>query len=140
MTAALEVGRWDERIVHPLDADGAQGRQELARACGDLFAAALGRYYCDAQSVLRGAIHGNDGGESLEDLTGSRRLLEALCDPIGADAEVVAAAMIEALDAGLRFKPAGMNRPVVERPEDYRLGEWREKSKRRGKPVPITLG
>lgn len=138
MTAALEVEGWDD-LAHPINLDGTRGRQELARACAELWLAAVGTHYRDAQSAIRG-VNSADL-EALDDLTSDRRLLANLCRPLDADPDRVGAAMIQALDSGLRFNSAAMNRPVVERHDDYSgLDKWREKTKRRGKPQGITLG
>ena len=91
-----------------------------AGACVNLWFGAVRQYYIDARSYMRGVKHGHDEGESLDDLTGSRRLLEALCEPLGADPQVVGDAMVEVIDAELR-KP-------------------KAKHKRRGKPEAVTLG
>lgn len=139
MSAALEVEVWDDR-EHPVNLDGTVGRAELARGCGDLWASALGVYYTDCGAAMRGKGAHADKGEALEDLTGDRRLLEALCEPIGADPHRVGDAMIEALDAGRRFSSNAMHRPVPEIHDDLRLGQWRERTKRRGKPEALTLG
>ena len=138
MSAALEVEGWDD-TAHPINSDGEQGRAELARGCGDLWAAALGRYFEDARSFLRGVKHGHDEGESLDDLTGERRLLANLCRPLDACPQRVGDAFIEALDAGLRFNSGAMHRPVPEIHDDLRLGEWKERTKSRGKPQAISL-
>lgn len=128
---------WDDRAL-AINSDGEQGRQELARACGDLWLAAVKTYYLDAQAVMRGVKSADL--ESLDDLTSDRRLLANLCRPLDADPDRVGAAMIQALDSGLRFNSGAMNRVVPEVHDDLRLGEWKEKHKRRGKPVGITLG
>ena len=100
MGAALEVGVWDDR-QHPVNLDGAEGRQELARACTEVWLAALRWYFLDAQAAMRGIKTADP--ESLDDLTGDRRLLANLCRPLDADPDRVAAAFIDALDAGRRF-------------------------------------
>lgn len=129
--------QWDDRAL-PINGDGEQGRAELARACSELWLAAVATYYRDAQAVMRGVKSADL--EALDDLTGDRRLLAALLEPLDACPQRVGDAFIKALDAGLRFNSGAMHRPVPERPEDYRLGEWKEKTKRRGKPQGITLG
>lgn len=141
MTAALEEGaQWWDDSAHPVNADGKAGRDELARACVELWLASIRTYYTDAATSKRGAKFQPDNGEALADLLGSRELLANLCRPLDACPQRVGDAFIDALDAGRRFDTGAMNRPVVERPEDYRLGAWRERTKRRGKPQPITLG
>lgn len=138
MTTALELPEgWDDR-AHPINADGEQGRQELARHCAELWLAAVGVYFRDAQAVMRGVKSADL--EALDDLTSDRRLLAVLLKPLDACPRRIGDAMIEALDSGRRFNAAAMNRPVVERPEDYRLGAWRERTKRRGRPEALTLG
>src|SRR5690554_3204456 len=116
MTAALVV---DQHDPWPVAADKAEAR-ELYRACSDLWAGALGRYFEDARQAMRG-VRAGDGGEALDDLTGSRELLANLLAGFGGamDADRLADAMIQALDAGRRFHLNGMNRAVKEIPEDY---------------------
>ena len=64
-----------------------------------------------------------------------------LCAHTGLDPDMVGDAFIGALDSGLAFSLANMNRVVPEIHDDYSgLDKWREKHKRRGKPVGITLG
>src|SRR5690554_7810149 len=115
MTAALVVDADAWQV-----ADDAAGTREIVRACSDLWAGALGRYFEDCRQAMRGAKHG-DGGEALDDLTGSRELLGNLLAAFGGDmdADRLADAMIQALDAGLTFRASGMNRAVKEIPEDY---------------------
>lgn len=108
--------QWDD-LAHPINSDGEQGRAELARGCAEIWLAAVKTYYRDAQSAMRGAKTADL--EALDDLTGSRRLLEALCEPLGADVQVVGDAMVEVIDAELS-KP-------------------RAKRKRRGKAEAVTL-
>jgi hypothetical protein len=127
---------WDDR-QHPVNLDGAQGRQELARACAEVWLAAVRVYYTDAQAAIRG-VNSADL-EALDDLTSDRRLLATLLEPLDACPQRVGDAFIEALDAGLRFNSGAMNRPVPEIHDDLRLGEWKEKHKRRGKPEAISL-
>ncbi|QJQ98922.1 hypothetical protein [Halomonas sp. PGE1] len=140
MTAALEADAcwWDDQ-QHPINADGEEGRQELARACAEIWLASIRVYYSDASAALRGKSAHNDGGEALADLRGDRRLLGRLCRPLDACPQRVGDAMERGLELGLRFDASAMSRPVPEVHDDYRLGAWREKQKRRGKPVPITL-
>ena len=107
------------RVYYPEVDEGRQARAELANACSNLFGAALGQYYSDCTAALRGKAHHGDQGEALEDLTGSRELLANLCRLCDADADRVAAAMIEGLDAGRKFTQAAMNRPVPEIYERY---------------------
>src|SRR5690554_4548799 len=113
MTAALVV----DADGWPVAADKAEAR-ELYRACSDLWAGALGRYFEDCRQAMRG-VRAGDGGEALDDLTGSRELLANLCRHFDADPHRLGDAMIQALDAGLTFRASGMNRAVVERVEDY---------------------
>ena len=123
------------RVYYPEVDEGRQARAELANACSNLFGAALGQFYADCTAALRGKAHHGDQGEALEDLTSvDMPLLRHLCRLCDADADRVAAAMIEGLDAGRKFTQAAMNRPV---PEVYeRFGpergvrtksNWREK-------------
>ena len=116
MTAALAL---DQHDPWPVADDAAEAR-EIARACSDLWAGALGRYYEDCRQAMRG-VRAGDGGEALDDLTGSRELLGNLLAGFGGDmdADRLADAMIQALDAGLTFRISGMNKPVKEIPEDY---------------------
>src|SRR5690554_3131858 len=116
MTAALVVDQHDPWPV----ADDAAGTREIVRACSDLWAGALGRYFEDARQAMRG-VRAGDGGEALDDITGSRELLANLLAGFGGDmdADRLADAMIQALDAGLTFRASAMNRPVVELVEDY---------------------
>lgn len=141
MTAALEVGAqwWDDRAL-AINSDGEQGRQELARACAEVWLAAVATYYRDAQAVMRGVKSADL--EALDDLTSDRRLLANLCRPLDADAEVVGDAMIQALDAGLRFNSGAMNRVVPEIHDDYRLGDRKSSCKhlQDDQPQGITLG
>ena len=143
MTACLPIEEgacwWDDR-QHPINSDGEQGRQELARACAEVWLAAVRTYYTDAATSKRGAKFQPDNGEALDDLTGSRRLLATLLEPLDACPQRVGDAMIQALDAGLRFNTGAMNRVVPEIHDDLRLGQWKEKTKRRGKPEALTLG
>lgn len=74
---------------------------ELAMGCADIWLAALRCYYSDCRSAARGIRTAHT--EALDDLTGSRELLANLCRPLDADAERVAALMLEALDAGRRW-------------------------------------
>ncbi|APX94511.1 hypothetical protein BWR19_17105 [Halomonas sp. 1513] len=101
MGAALEVGAqwWDDR-THPVNDDGAQGREELARACADVWLASIRMYYADCAAALRGQTAANDQGEAFLDLWTGRELLKNLCEPLDADPEVVGDAMMEALRAG----------------------------------------
>lgn len=144
MTAALDYlateGEGVTAGAHPIDVDGKAGRDELARHCAEIWLYAIKQYMSDAQAAMRGVTATAYHFEALEDLTGSRRLLANLCRPLDIDPARAGDAMIEALDSGRRFDTAAMNRAVVERPEDYRLGAWRERTKRRGRPEPITLG
>lgn len=128
---------WDDR-AHIINLDGAQGRGELASACAEVWLAAFRTYYTDAQAAMRGIKSADP--EALDDLTGSQCLIANLSDPIGADPDRVAAAFIEALDAGRRFDTSAMNRPVPEIRDDLRgLDKWRDKYKRKGKPEAISL-
>lgn len=136
MTAALEVEGWDD-LAHPINLDGEQGRAELARACAEVWLAAVKTYYLDAQAAMRGIKTADL--EALDDLTGDRRLLAALLEPLDACPLRVGDAFIEALDAGRRFDTAAMSRPVPEIHDDLRLGQWKEKHKRRGRPQAISL-
>ena len=141
MSACLPIEEgacwWDDRAL-AINRDGEQGRQELARACAEVWLAAVATYYRDAQAAMRGVKSADL--EALDDLTGSRRLLATLLEPLDACPRRIGDAMIQALDSGRRWDTAGMNRPVPEVHDDLRLGEWKEKHKRRGKPVGITLG
>lgn len=123
--------------AHPIDADGTAGRDELARHCAEIWLAALRTYYADAQAAMRGVKTADP--EALEDLTNDRRLLANLCRPLDIDPARTGDAFIAALDSGRRFDTAAMNRAVPEQAEDYRLGAWRERTKRRGRPEPTTL-
>ncbi|QJQ98207.1 hypothetical protein [Halomonas sp. PGE1] len=138
MGAALEVGAqwWDDRAL-AINSDGEHGRQELARACAEMWLAAVGVYFRDAQSAMRGIKTADL--ESLDDLTSDRRLLAALLEPLDADPGRIGDAMIQALDSGRRFDTGAMNRAVPEIHDDLRLGEWKEKHKRRGKAEAISL-
>src|SRR5690554_3948481 len=98
--------------------DGLAGVAELARPCAALWAAALGKYYGDAQAYRQRGTAPDDG-EAWRDLTGSRELLGNICDIIDADPQRLGDAMIQALDAGLTFRASAMNRSVVELVEDY---------------------
>jgi len=135
----LEEGAcWWDDTAHPVNLDGAQGRQELARACADLWLAAVATYFRDAQSAMRG-IKSADL-EALDDLTSDRRLLAALLEPLDACPQRVGDAFIEALDSGLAFSLANMNRVVPEPRDDWsEVNEWRQRTKRRGKPEALTL-
>lgn len=93
MSAALDLFTMDGG--HPVDADGQAGREELARACGDIWGAALILYMRDCRQALRGTVTADL--EALDDFTGSRELLANLCRPLGADPERVADAMVKTL-------------------------------------------
>lgn len=99
MSAALEVEVWDD-TAHPINSDGEQGRQELARACAEVWLASIRMYYADAAAALRGKSAANDRGEAFLDLWTDRELLKNLCEPLGIDPEVVGDGMMEALRAG----------------------------------------
>lgn len=86
---------------------------ELADACANLWATALGVYYSDARSAWRGIQNGGDGGEALNDLMGHRVLLRNLCRQIGADPQRMGDAMLDALEQGMRFNSARMTKKVA---------------------------
>ncbi|MDZ7852937.1 MAG: hypothetical protein U5L98_09900 [Halomonas sp.] len=116
--------------------DGRAEIHEVARACSDLWASALGLYLNDADAVLRG-IKGADS-ESLEDLTSpGAPLLRHLCAQCDADFERVRSAMIRALNTGLKFRQSGMNRPVEEIRESFT--GCKPPAKRRGKPEAWSI-
>lgn len=93
-----------------------QALAELAKTCGNLWGAAMGLYFSDCASALRGTAAHGDKGEALEDLTSTEMpLLRHLCRQCGADVDRVAAGMTDGLNAGKRFTQAAMHRPVVER-------------------------
>lgn len=96
MSAALDLFAMEG--VHPVDVDGQAGRVELARTCSEMWAAAVVLYMRDCRQALRGIATADL--EALDDLTGSRELLANLCEPIGADVDVVADAIGKTLNAG----------------------------------------
>lgn len=77
-----------------LDSDAA--KYDMALRCADLWRAALSYYWRDAKSAWRG--NALDDGEALSDLLGDQHLLRNLCSMADADADVVADAMLAALD------------------------------------------
>src|SRR5690554_7838684 len=101
MTAALAL---DQHDPWPVADDAAEAR-EIARACSDLWAGALGRYYEDCRQAMRGSRE-EWALEVLDDITGTRELLGNLLAGFGGDmdADRLADAMIQALDAGLTFR------------------------------------
>ncbi|QTF91671.1 hypothetical protein [Halomonas sp. BM-2019] len=102
MSACLPISEgWDDR-AHPVNDDGHQGRAELARACGELWQAAIRTYHADASASWRGK-HVADADEAFEDLLGDRRLLARLLEPFGLDPDVVGDAMLDMLEAGDRW-------------------------------------
>ncbi|GEK72941.1 MULTISPECIES: hypothetical protein [Halomonas] len=112
---------------------GATETADLAGRCANLWGQALGQYYKDAQSAWRGSKQPHDHGEALEDLLGSRELLANLLGAYGGDmdADVLGDLMLEAMEAGRRFTPSAMTRPVPEVVEDYSgLDGWRGKGQR----------
>ncbi|MDT8878517.1 hypothetical protein RSO68_03430 [Halomonas saccharevitans] len=104
--------------VEPL---GAEEVAELAESCANLWGKALGIFYSDAQAAWRGVKYPPDGGEALEDLLGTRELLANLLAGYGGDmdADRLGDLMLDALEAGRKFAPAAMTRPVPEVVEDY---------------------
>ena len=109
--------------------DGPAEVQEMALACSNMWASALGWYYRDCQTALQGKGSG-DGGEALSDLLGSRELLGNLLHGFDSDMDpdVLGDAMLDALDRGLKFKPCGMTRAVPEVVEDLSgLNGWRKR-------------
>ncbi len=77
-----------------LDSDAA--KMDMAARCADLWRAALFCYLSDVKSAAKGYRHADR--EALNDLLGDQRLLRHLCSMADADADVVAGAMLAALD------------------------------------------
>lgn len=69
---------------------------EMALRCADLWRAALFCYLSDAKSAFKGYRHADT--EALDDLLGDQCLLRHLCSMADADPDVVADAMLAALD------------------------------------------
>lgn len=72
-----------------------QGRQ-----CVELWCQAVKLYFSDARCTRRagkGPDYGPDDGQAWRDLHGSRVMLRNLCEPLGADVDVVGDAMLEML-------------------------------------------
>lgn len=77
-----------------LDSDAAIN--DMALRCAEVWRAALSYYWRDAKSAWCG--NAPDDGEALNDLLGDQHLLQHLCSMADTDVDVVADAMLTALD------------------------------------------
>lgn len=86
------------RVLYDEPDESAAAKAEQAERCRELYAAGLMTYWRDARAVARGKPKiPPDGGEAWRDLHSDKRLLAALCDPVGASVERVAAAILESV-------------------------------------------
>ena len=78
-----------------MDSDAAIN--DMALRCAEVWRAALFCYLSDVKSAAKGYRHADR--EALSDLLGDQHLLRHLCSMADADADVIADAMLAALDS-----------------------------------------